>query len=153
MLDKSNIIPVGCDHGGYELKEFLKNKLIEEGYIIHDFGTNSTDSMDYPDVAHPLAKEIDENNFVRGILICGSGNGVCMTANKYLHVRAALCWNTELAKLARLHNDANILCLPGRFIDKNEAWNAVLAFMQTEFEGGRHITRIEKMRNLQKDVD
>ena len=153
MLDKSNIIPVGCDHGGYELKEFLKNKLIEEGYIIHDFGTNSTDSMDYPDVAHPLAKEIDENIFVRGILICGSGNGVCMTANKYLHVRAALCWNTELAKLARLHNDANILCLPGRFIDKNEAWNAVLAFMQTEFEGGRHITRIEKMRNFEKDVD
>lgn len=151
MLDKSNIIPVACDHGGYELKEYLKGKLIEEGYLIHDFGTFSNESMDYPDVAHPLAQAINKAQFVRGILICGSGNGVCMTANKYLNVRAALCWNTELAKLARLHNDANILCLPGRFIDFEEAWTAVKVFLSTEFEGGRHINRIEKLKNTLLD--
>lgn len=151
MLDKSNIIPVACDHGGYELKENLKEKLIEEGYLIHDFGTFSNESMDYPDVAHPLAQAINKAQFVRGILICGSGNGVCMTANKYSNVRAALCWNTELAKLARLHNDANILCLPGRFIDFEEAWIAVKVFLSTEFEGGRHINRIEKLKNTLLD--
>lgn len=151
MLDKSKIIPVGCDHGGFELKEFLLKKLIEEGFLVHDFGTFSTESMDYPDVAHPLALAINNAHFSKGILICGSGNGVCMTANKYINVRAALCWNIELAKLARMHNDANILCLPGRFIDKNEAWTATLAFLETEFEGGRHIHRIEKIKQLKQE--
>ena len=115
--DKMNrIIPIASDHGGYEMKQFLIEKLLEAGYKVKDFGTYGTESVDYPDMIHPLAKAIELGEYPLGIILCGSGNGAQMTANKHPHVRAALCWNEELAKLARQHNDANILSLPGRFI-------------------------------------
>ena len=145
MFDKTKTLAIGCDHGGYELKEYIKIKIAESGYSVRDFGTYTPDSMDYPDVAHPVASAVNSGQYQMAVLICGSGNGVCMTANKYSGIRAALCWKTELAMLAREHNDANILCLPGRFISQYEALNAVLAFLTTEFEGGRHKPRIEKI--------
>ncbi|MEI8046687.1 MAG: ribose 5-phosphate isomerase B [Bacteroidota bacterium] len=145
MVDKSKTLALGCDQGGYELKEFIKLKLSESGYSVRDFGTYSSASIDYPDIAHPVASAVANGLFTMAVLICGSGNGVCMTANKYPEIRAALCWNTEIARLARLHNDANILCLPGRFITEKEALSSVLVFLQTDFEGGRHKARIEKM--------
>lgn len=145
MLDNTKTLALGCDHGGYQLKEFIKLKLSESGYSVRDFGTFSMDSIDYPDFAHPVASSVNEGQFPMGLLICGSGNGVCMVANKYAGIRAALCWNEEIASLARLHNDANILCLPGRFISEDEALKAVMAFLTTEFEGGRHKARIEKI--------
>lgn len=137
-------VAIAADHGGFELKEFLKN---EFGNIINfkDFGTNSSDSVDYPDFAHPLAEAVEKNEFEFGILICGSGNGINMAANKHKGIRSALCWNAEIAELARLHNDANILALPGRFIDFQEAKKAVQIFLSTEFEGGRHSNRINKI--------
>ena len=112
-----------------------------------DFGTHSTESVDYPDMIHPLATAIEKGEFPLGIILCGSGNGAQMTANHHHNVRAALCWNVELAKLARQHNDANIMSLPGRFIGKELAWEMVQAFLSTEFEGGRHIRRVEKIEN------
>jgi ribose 5-phosphate isomerase B len=145
MVDKSKTLALGCDQGGYELKEHIKIKLAESGYSVRDFGTYTPDSVDYPDVAHPIASAVNNGQYPMAILICGSGNGVCMTANKYAGIRAALCWNTELATLARQHNDANILCLPGRFISQYEALSAVLAFLTTDFEGGRHKIRIDKI--------
>lgn len=145
MFDKTKTLALGCDHGGYELKEYIKIKIAESGYSVRDFGTFSPDSMDYPDVAHPVASAVNSGQYEMAILICGSGNGICMTANKYAGIRAALCWKTELAILAREHNDANILCLPGRFISQYEALNAVMAFLTTDFEGGRHQARIEKI--------
>jgi ribose 5-phosphate isomerase B len=145
MFDKTKTLALGCDQGGYALKEFLKIKLAESGYSVRDFGSYSTESIDYPDVAHPVASAVNSGQFELAILICGSGNGVCITANKYAGIRAALCWNTELAKLARLHNDANILCLPGRFISEQEALSAVTAFLTVDFEGGRHVTRVRKI--------
>lgn len=145
MIDKTKTLALGCDQGGYALKEFIKIKLAESGYSVRDFGTYSADSVDYPDFAHPVAAAVNNGQFPMAILICGSGNGVCMTANKYEGIRAALCWNTELAHLARLHNDANIICLPGRFISEKEALSAVMSFLTTDFEGGRHQARIEKI--------
>jgi ribose 5-phosphate isomerase B len=145
MFDKTKTLALGSDQGGYGLKEFLKVKLAESGYSVRDFGCYSADSIDYPDMAHPVAAAVNEGQFPMALLICGSGNGVCMTANKHAGIRAALCWNTELARLARLHNDANILCLPGRFITEKEALSAVKVFLTTEFEGGRHQARIEKI--------
>jgi ribose 5-phosphate isomerase B len=145
MIDKTKTLALGCDQGGYALKEFIKIKLAESGYSVRDFGTYTADSVDYPDFAHPVASAVNNGQFPMAILICGSGNGVCMTANKYAGIRAALCWNAELAHLARLHNDANIICLPGRFISEKEALTAVMSFLTTEFEGGRHQARIEKI--------
>ena len=145
MFDKTKTLALGCDHGGYELKEYIKIKIAESGYSVRDFGTYSPDSMDYPDVAHPVASAVNSGQYEMAILICGSGNGVCMTANKYVGIRAALCWKTDLAMLAREHNDANILCLPGRFISQYEALSSVLAFLTTDFAGGRHKARIEKI--------
>jgi len=145
MFDKSKTLALGCDQGGYALKENIKIKLAESGYSVRDFGAYTTDSIDYPDVVHPIASAVNQGQYEMALLICGSGNGVCMTANKYAAIRAALCWNTELARLARAHNDANILCLPGRFMTDNEALSAVMAFLTTDFEGGRHKTRIEKI--------
>lgn len=145
MFDKSKTLALGCDQGGFELKEFIKIKLAESGYSVRDFGAYSPDSVDYPDYAHPVAKAVNDGQFPMALLICGSGNGVCMTANKYAGIRAALCWSTELARLARAHNNANILCLPGRFISQSEALNAVHIFLTTEFEGGRHQARIDKI--------
>ena len=145
MLDKTKTLALACDQGGFELKEFIKIKLAESGYSVRDFGSYSADSVDYPDLAHPVASAVNDGNYPMAILICGSGNGVCMVANKYSGIRAALCWNTELARLARQHNDANILCLPGRYISEKEALSAAMAFLTTDFEGGRHQARIDKI--------
>jgi len=145
MVDKSKTLALGCDQGGYELKEYIKIKIAESGYSVRDFGTYSPDSVDYPDIAHPVASAVNNGQYPMAILNCGRGNGVWFTANKYAGIRAALCWKTELATLARQHNDANILCLPGRFISEYEALSAVMAFLTTDFEGGRHKTRIEKI--------
>ncbi len=148
MFEKSKTLALGCDHAGYDLKEYLKIKLAENGYSIRDFGTYSLDSMDYPDVAHPVASSVDQGQYSAAILICGSGNGMCITANKYNGVRAALCWNSELARLARAHNDANLLCLPSRFISMEEAFNECMMFLTTDFEGGRHLGRVNKIAGL-----
>ncbi len=141
---------MASDHGGFEMKETIKNKLIDIGYTIDDFGTNSEESVDYPDFIHPLAKAINDNKYKIGIIMCGSGNGAQITANKYPYVRAGLCWNVEQAKLTRLHNDANILSLPGRFVSMDEAWKIVNMFLKTDFEGGRHIQRVEKISQILK---
>ena len=141
----TKIIAIGCDHAGYCLKEKIKKHLETKGFYIKDFGTNSDASVDYPDFIHPLAKAINENEIEFGIIICGSGNGVNMTANKYLNVRSALCWNKEIAKLSRLHNNANILAMPARFISTCKAKKIVSTFLETNFEGGRHQTRINKI--------
>ena len=145
MFDKHNKIPISCDQGGFDMKKFLKIKLEKLGYIINDMGTYSTDSVDYPDFIHPLAKAVNDGEYEMGIIICGSGNGAQMTANKYSGVRAALCWTTEQAELARKHNNANIMSLPGRFISNDMAMEMALKFLNTEFEGGRHQRRVEKI--------
>lgn len=144
-MEKTKEIVIGADHAGYALKEFLKPKIKDLGYIIIDFGTDSENSVDYPDIIHPLASSIQKNKYQKGIIICGSGIGVSMVANKYPLVRAALCWNKEITKLSRMHNDANILAMPGRFIDFNEAFEMVKIFMSTAFEGGRHERRVKKI--------
>ena len=144
----NQIIPIASDHGGFEMKQFLIEKLLESGYEVKDFGTYGTESVDYPDMIHPLAKAIEMGEYPLGIILCGSGNGAQMTANKHPHVRAALCWNEEIAKLARQHNDANIISLPGRFIPFDQAWRMVQLFLTTPFEGGRHIGRVEKIGRL-----
>ncbi len=133
------------DHAGFELKEFLKCTLAERGYSCKDFGTYSTDSCDYPDFSHPLALAVEAGEVYPGIAICGSGNGIGMTLNKHQGIRAALCWMKEIAALARAHNDANVLVMPGRFISKEEAVKALDAFLNTPYEGGRHQRRIEKI--------
>jgi ribose 5-phosphate isomerase B len=137
-------IPIASDHAGFELKSFLIECLNRQ-FIFDDLGTSSEESVDYPDFAHKEAKLIQNKTYEKGILICGSGNGIAMTANKHTGIRAALCWNAEIAKMARLHNDANILVLPARFIDFEEAKNCVKMFFSTDFEGGRHATRVQKI--------
>ncbi len=135
---------IASDHAGFPLKAYLKEQL-QRHYTIQDFGTHSPDSCDYPDYVHPLVCAMEKEDGVVGILICGSGNGVCMTANKYPFIRAALAWDVELARLARAHNDANVLCLPARFISKETALKCVETFLNTPFEGGRHLRRIKKI--------
>jgi len=138
-------LALACDHAGFETKEALKNYLINKGYTIQDFGTHSNESMDYPDTAHPLANAVEKKEFDFGITICGSGNGINITANKHQGIRAALCWNVEIAQLARQHNNANICSLPARFITVDLAKQIVDAFLSSEFEGGRHQLRINKI--------
>ncbi len=138
-------IAIGADHAGFELKEKIMESLFLKGFYFIDYGTKNTDSVDYPDIIHPLASDINCGKLACGIIICGTGNGVAITANKYDHIRAALCWNEEIAELARKHNDANILSLPARFLTVDEAINIVSKFLNTEFEGGRHLTRVEKI--------
>lgn len=150
MIESSTVIAMASDHGGFEMKEFLKKNLEIAGYIVKDFGTYSKESVDYPDLIHPLARSINNGEYKIGLIMCGSGNGAQITANKYPNVRAALCWNEELTKLSRLHNDANILALPGRFIPMDTAWKMVSLFLTTEFEGGRHIHRVDKISNILK---
>ena len=145
MNFKGEIIPVASDHGGFEMKRYIIDQLISNGYEVKDFGTYNDESVDYPDFIHPLASEINDGNFKMGIIICGSGNGAQMVANKYPNVRAALCWSEEITKLARQHNNANILSLPGRFLKPEFAMKLVRIFLNTEFEGGRHQKRIEKI--------
>jgi ribose 5-phosphate isomerase B len=138
-------IALGSDHAGYELKLKVRAYLLNLGHTVADFGTHTSDSMDYPDVAHPVASRVENNECEFGILLCGSANGVAMTANKHAGIRAAICWKEELAALARQHNDANILCLPARYISEQEAEKMVSTFLTTVFEGGRHANRVNKI--------
>lgn len=147
-MDCKYKIVIGSDHAGYALKEKIKKKLKESGYEYEDFGTDSAESVDYADIIHPLASEISKGKYVRGIILCGSGNGVSMTANKYEGVRAALCWRREIAKYARLHNDANILALPARYLSSSQAFKIIDVFLNTAFENGRHRIRVDKISSV-----
>jgi ribose 5-phosphate isomerase B len=138
-------IAIGCDHAGFDYKEAIKATLTTMGHEVTDFGTHSTASMDYPDTSHPVAESVESQTSELGILICGSANGVAMTANKHQGIRAAICWENELSSLARTHNDANIVCLPARFISLELAQQIVKTFISTTFEGGRHANRVNKI--------
>ena len=138
-------IGVACDHAGYELKTKVIKYLESKGCVVHDFGTDSAESVDYPDYAHKLASAVESGSCQFGIAICGSGNGVNMTVNHHRKVRGALCWTPEIAALARQHNDANIISLPARFIEASIALQMVDVFLSTDFEGGRHQRRVEKI--------
>jgi ribose 5-phosphate isomerase B len=138
-------IAIGADHAGFELKETVKEYLISKGIEVKDYGCYSAERADYADYAHPVASAVVSKEFDYGVLICGSGNGINMTANKHMGIRAALCWNSEIAELARQHNDANILTLPARFITLEDAKKCVDIFFSTAFEGGRHADRIKKI--------
>ena len=138
-------VAIGGDHAGFDYKAELINYLTANGFEVKDFGPYSTESCDYPDFAHPLAIEVEVGNFDFGILICGSANGVAITANKHQGIRAAIAWKKELAELARQHNDANVICLPARFISLDEAKEFALTFLNTAFEGGRHQRRVDKI--------
>jgi ribose 5-phosphate isomerase B len=138
-------IAIGADHAGVEYKEALVTFLKDQGHEVEDFGTYTTDSVDYPDFAHPTASSVENHSNDLGVLICGSANGVAITANKHQGIRAAICWTEELAELAKQHNDANIICLPARFISLALAKNIVTKFLATPFEGGRHKLRVDKI--------
>lgn len=136
-------IAIGADHAGFDYKQVLLQAV--EASELKDFGTHSNESADYPDFAHPVASAVESGDFDLGILVCGSANGVAITANKHQDIRAAICWNEELAELARKHNNANIVCIPARFISIEEAKKIVAVFLNTDFEGGRHATRVGKI--------
>jgi ribose 5-phosphate isomerase B len=138
-------IAIGADHAGFPYKQPLVEWLEQHGYEVTDFGTYSADSADYADFAHPVATGVEEGTFPRGVLLCGSGQGVCMTANKHQGIRAALVWDLPLAELSRQHNNANVICMPVRFITLETAIACLQLFLSTEFEGGRHQTRVDKM--------
>lgn len=138
-------VGLASDHAGFELKEQVAAMLAEKGMAIQDFGTNSLTSTDYPDYAHALGRAITDGSVEYGVAICGSGQGICMTVNKHAHVRGALVWAPELAEMTRRHNNANVLCLPARYISLEAAKEIVDVFFATEFEGGRHQTRIDKI--------
>jgi ribose 5-phosphate isomerase B len=142
---KNSKIAIVSDHAGYILKEKLYKYLIDENYEVKDFGCFSEEVVDYPDFGHPLAKAVASGEFDLGISICGTGNGINMVVNKHPGIRSALCWNAEISRLARAHNDANICALPGRFISESEALLIIKAFLNTDFEGGRHKRRVEKI--------
>lgn len=141
----ANKIYIGSDHAGFEVKAKLIQYLTKKGVAVTDHGAYSSEAVDYPDFAHKVASSVSEDETSFGILICGSGNGVCMTANKHAKIRAGLAWETELAKLTRLHNNANVLCMPARFVSYRKMINMVNAFLTTEFEGGRHLRRVNKI--------
>ena len=146
-------ISIGCDHAAWELKEKVKQYLsTKSGIEVNDKGCYSSERCDYPDFGHAVAKDVTENKCDFGILMCGSGNGINMTANKWSGVRSALCWNSEIANMARLHNDANILTLPGRYISEEEAFKCVDEFINTGLEGGRHTDRINKIPKYYKNI-
>jgi ribose 5-phosphate isomerase B len=138
-------IAIGADHAGFDYKAQIRQHLLAQGYEVIDYGTHSNQSADYADYAHPVASAVENGSADKGILICGSANGVAITANKHQGIRAALCWQSDIARLARQHNDANIICLPARFISIFNAIDMVAIFLQTDFEGGRHLTRINKI--------
>lgn len=139
------MVHIGADHAGFELKKLILGYLEKNNIDYRDHGTYSTESVDYPDFAHPVATAVEQDPESMGILICGSANGVCITANKHQGIRAALCWNDEVAKLARQHNNANVLCIPARFVDSQLAEKMVMSFLNTSFEGGRHLNRVNKI--------
>ena len=145
MNISDSTIGIASDHAGYQLKEQLTSYLKSHGFTVVNYGTNSEESCDYPDFAHPLASDVNKGNLVRGITICGSGNGISMVANKYPNVRAALCWKSEIAELARSHNDANICSIPSRYVSEQEAVIILNSFLNTSFEGGRHLNRVNKI--------
>ena len=145
---KTKTIAIGCDHAGFFYKETIKKMLENEGFLVLDFGTNSTLSVDYPDFIHPAMEAIETQKAELGIIICGSGNGVAITANKHQGIRAALCWLEELAALSRQHNNANVLAIPARFVSENLALAMVKIFIETDFEGGRHEDRVRKIACL-----
>ncbi|MFM8372150.1 MAG: ribose 5-phosphate isomerase B [Bacteroidota bacterium] len=138
-------IAIGCDHAGFDYKEGIVAMLQSQGHMVQDFGAHSAASVDYPDFAHPVAEAVESGLADRGILICGSGNGVAITANKHQKIRCALCWNEEIASMARLHNDANVIALPARYVPEILAQAMVRIFLTTEFEGGRHNKRVDKI--------
>lgn len=138
-------VAIGADHAGFSLKEVLKSYLQEKGIEVKDFGTYSEERADYADFAHPVANSVENKEVDMGFIMCGSGNGINMAANKHKGIRAALCWNAEIAELARQHNDANVLTLPARFISEEEAKKCVELFLNTAFEGGRHTDRVRKI--------
>ena len=144
-MEASRKIAIGADHAGFEYKEILKNYIEELGYTVTDFGTHDSQSVDYPDFAHPVAEAVESKVEGSGILICGSANGVAITANKHQGIRAALCWTSEIAALARQHNNANVVCIPARFVTAEEAKAIVKTFLDTAFEGGRHGNRVDKI--------
>ena len=144
-FDLAKPIAIGCDHAGVEYKDATKKFLEEKGYTVKDFGTHGPLSVDYPDFAHPVASAVENGEAAFGILICGSANGVAITANKHQGIRAAICWGEELAQLARAHNNANVICIPARFVREGDAEKMVAHFMTTAFEGGRHATRVNKI--------
>ena len=152
-LDTSLTFGLCCDHAGFELKEQVKDWLLDLGFKVTDFGTFSAERCDYPDFAHQLGRAIEHGSVNRGVAICGSGNGISMVVNKYPHARAALCWTPELAQLGRAHNDANVLSMPARFISTETAREILLAFLEGEFEGGRHTARVEKISALLHSAD
>lgn len=145
IFDQKLPLVIGCDHAGFDYKEAVKKKLTEAGWQVEDKGTHSNESTDYPDYAHAVASMVEDGKAAAGILICGSGNGVCMTANKHKGIRAALCWGDELASLARQHNNANVLCMPARFVSLDETHKMTDVFLSTPFEGGRHEKRVGKI--------
>ena len=138
-------IAIGNDHAGVQVKEKIKEHLIKKGHTVINKGYDGKESVDYPDYIHPVSLEVKEKKAQIGIIICGSGNGAAMTANKHKGVRAAICWSEEIAKLARQHNDANIISIPSRFLSEKEIINIVEVFIKTDFEGGRHKRRIDKI--------
>ncbi|MBK9015435.1 MAG: ribose 5-phosphate isomerase B [Saprospiraceae bacterium] len=138
-------IAIGCDHAGFPYKDTIIASLKKQGHEVLDFGTNSSQSVDYPDFVHPTATSVESGKAQFGIVLCGSGNGVAMTANKHQGIRCALCWKVELASLARQHNNANMLAIPVRFVSKKMALAMVRTFLESKFEGGRHNGRVEKI--------
>ncbi len=145
MTNFDKKLAIGCDHAGYIMKEKIKAYLVSKGYELVDYGTHSETGTDYPDYAHQVALAVESGSCSFGIVLCGSGNGVNMTANKHQGIRSAICWMPELARLARLHNDANVLALPARFIDESMAKEITDAFFSHSFEGGRHCERVNKI--------
>jgi ribose 5-phosphate isomerase B len=145
VFDITKPIAVGADHAGFEYKEAAKKWLQDKGFTVKDFGTNSTASVDYPDFAHPVSQSVEAGETAFGILFCGTGNGVCTTANKHQNIRAGLCWDNDVAKLVRLHNNANIICFPARFVALPLVLEMIETFMTTAFEGGRHTNRVNKI--------
>jgi len=144
-FDLSKPIAIGSDHAGFEYKMELIKWLNQKGMQVQDMGVYENKSVDYPDYAHPVASSVEKAESAFGILLCGTGNGVCMTANKHQHIRAAMCWDSDVAKLVRQHNDANVICMPARFIALELAKTLVEIFIETPFEGGRHARRVDKI--------
>ena len=144
-FDLNKPVAIGADHAGFDYKTIIINLLKSKGLIINDLGTYSSDSVDYPDFAHPVANAVEKGEAGFGVLICGSANGVAITANKHQGIRAAICWNEEISKLSRQHNNANIICIPARFVSTAVAENMVTNFLETSFEGGRHANRVGKI--------
>ncbi|MDG5767266.1 ribose 5-phosphate isomerase B [Balneolales bacterium ANBcel1] len=147
------IIPIASDHAGFEAKEIVKRILDEMDITTIDYGTDSGESVDYPDFANMVSQTVNNREHPVGILLCGSGQGMCMTANKYPRIRASLVWNDEMARLSRQHNNSNILCLPGKYLNEEELRSIVSIWLNTEFEGGRHKTRVEKIKPVNPNSD